>query len=86
MSLGIYLLNCRLCDSLVTIHDRDVRCVCGKARAVQTATVGAPVSYTGGPLRLWQLAWEAYDGAVVGEERPLRLVHEVSFFQHGQYP
>lgn len=71
---ALYLLNCRECDSFVSISEQHYgKCLCGKSGAVETSR---GIDYIGGPIRIWALSWESYDGAQVGNERRVLVVCE----------
>lgn len=70
---ALYLLNCRECDSFVSVTDSRTRCLCGKSTAVEA---GQEIEYQGGPLRLWALSWEGYDRGQLNESEKLMVVCE----------
>jgi hypothetical protein len=70
---NIYLLNCRECDSFTTATDSTRTCLCGKASLREH---GRELMYDGGPLRIWALSWEAYDGAQLHEAQRIRVIFE----------
>lgn len=74
MSAGaLHLLNCRECDSFISVTDTRTRCLCGKSTAVE---VGQEIEYQGGPLRIWALSWEGYDRGQLHEAERLTVVCE----------
>jgi hypothetical protein len=62
----IQLLNCRICDDILRVHEEMPRtCLCGKSAARYT---GKEFSFTGS-CRILIIDIEEYDGAAPGKPR-----------------
>lgn len=70
---AMYLLNCRACDDVVKLIEKERSCECGRSKGVSTPLLTA----TTGPARTLVIAWEAYDGITEGESRPFTVLPRV---------
>lgn len=70
---SMFLLNCRACDDVVKLVDKERSCECGRSKGVSTALLTA----TTGPARTLVISWEAYDGITEGESRPFTVLPRV---------
>lgn len=68
------LLNCKRCDDLVKLVDKQRACECRQStgRIVQVSGVES-VDVTG-PARVFEIPWQEYDQAAGGEWQRWRLV------------
>jgi hypothetical protein len=70
---SMYLLNCRACDDVVKLVEKERSCECGRSKGVSTPLLTA----TTGPARTLVISWEAYDGITEGESRPFTVLPRV---------
>ena len=70
------LLNCRHCDDVVKLVEKERSCECGHARGSVSDSGAVTVSGSG---RVLAISWEAYDGIEEGEARTFTVLPRAQY-------
>lgn len=70
------LLNCRRCDDVLKLIEKERVCECGGCRG--RVSEAGEVTATGS-ARVLTIGWEAYDGIEEGETRPFSVLPSAQY-------
>jgi hypothetical protein len=80
MSSSLLLMNCRRCDDVVKLVEKERACECGLARGKETDAGEVTVT---GSVRVFTITWEAYDGIEEGESRGFGVLPRAQYRGRG---